>query len=134
MTQFLTPEEMKTLGVAPDVGPPVVGTPVGAQSPAPPVEGPCLPGWQRITEDTAVCRGPALFYGAILTSDGVGATEAIFYDGVNASGRRLFRLLALTTATLPLFFPVPIPLEDGLYVDVGSNLGDLFLIYAPLPG
>lgn len=93
-----------------------------------------LPGWQRITEDTVVCRGPVLFYGAILTSDGLGATAVIFYDGVNTAGRRLFRLLATATETLALLFPVPIPLEDGLYIDVGSNLGDLFLLYAPLVG
>jgi hypothetical protein len=134
MVQYLTREEAQSLGAAP----PEVGAPLAAPSPSPahpePVEGPCHLPFQRIEADTVISRAPVLFWGAILTSDGVGATEAIFYDGVNANGRRLFRLLALITATLPLILPKPILLEAGLYVDVGSNLGDLFVLYSPLPG
>ena len=55
-------------------------------------------------------------------------------DGPNASGRRLFQLLAPTTQSVFLVLPKPIPLEDGLYLDVGSNVGDLLVLYSPLPG
>jgi hypothetical protein len=134
MTQYLTPKEAQDLGVtaAADLAVAAGETP----SPRPPAPSPlpCFPGWQRITADTLLCRGPALLYGAVLTSDGVGTADVILYDGPNTSGRRLFQLLAPTTQSVPVILPAPVPLEDGLYIDVGSNVGDLFILYAPLPG
>jgi len=134
MTNFLTPDEQKTLGVAGGEwaqGP--APSPEGPAHPEP-VEGPCLPGWQRITEDAVVCRGPALFYGAVLTA--AAAVSAVFYDGVNASGRRIIGLetSAAVQVTVPALFPAPILLKDGLYVDVSAAPDDLLVLYSPLPG
>ena len=134
MTNLLSPEEAQRYGVAPPEGP-APAEPATTPSPTPaPYPPPCLPGWQRIAADTLLCRGPLLFYGAILTA--AAAVSAVFYDGVNANGRRLFGLetSAAVQVCVPALFPVPIPLKDGLYVDVSAAPDDLLVIYAPLPG
>jgi len=134
MTNLLSPDEARQYGVAPPEGPaPDVGAPLAAPEPAP-YPPPCLPGWQRIEADALLCRGPVLFYGAILSA--AAAVTVTFYDGVNIAGRRLFGLetSAAVQVCVPALFPVPIPLEDGLYVDVSAAPDDLLVIYAPLPG
>jgi len=85
--------------------------------------------WQRIAADTFVTRGPIRLYGVLLTSDGVGTADVTLYEGANTSGRRLFQLLAPIAQSVPLMLSVPIELEDGLYLDVGSNVGDVFVLY-----
>lgn len=134
MTNLLSPEEAQRYGVSPSEGP--APAEPGTPAPPPPVEypPPCLPGWQRIAADALVCRGPVLFYGAILAA--AAATTVIFYDGVNAAGRRVCGLETSVgfQVCVPALFPVPIPLEDGLYVDVSAAPDDLLVIYAPLQG
>ena len=88
--------------------------------------------WQRITADTFITRGPILLYGVVLSSDNVGAADAALYEGRNTSGRLLFTMRAPQTQTTSVIWATPIHLADGLYIDVGSNVGDVFILYAHL--
>jgi hypothetical protein len=85
--------------------------------------------WQRIAADTFVTRGPINLWGLILTDDAVGAADVTLYEGANTDGRRLFTLRTIQNQSNPCFFPVPILLEDGLYVDVGTNVLEAFILY-----
>jgi hypothetical protein len=90
--------------------------------------------WQRITEDTVLGRGPILFWGAVLSHSA--NASAIFYDGVNASGRRVFSLRTVTSVveTVSAILSKPLLLEDGLYVDLSAAPEDLLVLYESLPG
>lgn len=93
-----------------------------------------MKGWQRITADAVVGRGPLKLYGVLLTDDGVGNADATLYEGANAGGRRLFTLKTLQHTTRPLTFPDGLHLQDGLFVDVGTNVLEVFLHYETLEG
>jgi hypothetical protein len=111
---------------APEPAPP----PGPAPAPAPYTWNPHI-AWDRLTADNRVVRGPVLFGGALLTSDGVGAAGATFFDGMNASGRRLFRLNAPSGETKEVIFTAPILLTVGLFIDVGANVEDVFALFSP---
>jgi len=91
-------------------------------------------GFQRITADAQVGRGPLRVFNIVLTDDGVGNADATFYEGANASGRRLFTLKVAQHHTRPLTFSKGLHLQDGLYVDVGTNVLEVFVLYESLEG
>jgi hypothetical protein len=116
--------------LAPATEPEPASPPGPAPAPAPYTWNPHI-AWDRLTADNRVVRGPVLFGGALLTSDGVGAAAATFYDGMNASGRRLFRLNAPSAETKEVIFTAPILLTVGLFIDVGANVEDVFALFSP---
>jgi hypothetical protein len=76
-----------------------------------------------------------LFYGkgewgafVLLTSADEG--DVTVYDGLDAqSGKQLAKLQAGDSAPLPFTFPEPVPVDRGLYVDVGSNVTSILMVY-----
>jgi len=89
--------------------------------------------WQRFDGNDCVSRGPVLFHGFILNPDTLAAAGVTFYHGVNSSGRPLFRAVTPATQSLPVFFPKPLYLEDGLYLGAIANIDNVLVLYEPLP-
>lgn len=91
-------------------------------------------GWQRVTASCKVCRGPVKLSGAVLSH--TATANAVLYDGANASGRPVLTLHTHTDVikTVPVMFPEPITLEDGLYVALSTTVDALLLIYEPQEG
>lgn len=116
--------------------PPAETSPPAGEGPTPgaappPALPPCRAGWRYVSADTAVARGPVDYWGAILTGDGGGVADVTLYDGANASGRQVLTLWASTVESRIALLPIPITLEDGLFVDVGSNVTGVFVLYVP---
>lgn len=91
-------------------------------------------GWQRITADAQVGRGPLKLHNVLLTCDGVGNADITLYEGANTGGRRLFTLKALQHQSNTFPLPGGLLLQDGLFVDVGTNVLEAFIVYEPLEG
>jgi hypothetical protein len=107
----------------------------GAEAPPPPPPGGPAPlGWRRVTADGQIARGPVDLWGFILTGDGVGVADVALYDGANTSGRAVLDLWASTVESKVVLLPRPMPLEDGLYIDVGSNVTSLLVLFEPRRG
>jgi len=87
------------------------------------------PGWERLTADDQAARGPLLFGGIILTSDGVGAADVTIYDGQEVTGGRRFSSFKVASGLTGVFTWPPLLFLRGLYVDIGSNVADLVAIY-----
>jgi hypothetical protein len=73
-------------------------------------------------------RGPVYWWGYIACTDGVGNSQARFFEGVNASGRRMFDSRSISTENQAVMFPVPVYLERGLFVDFLFNQQEVFIL------
>lgn|SRR3990167_4892650 len=89
--------------------------------------------WKRITQDERVATGPLVFAGLLLAADGVGTADVTVYDGADAGGRQFATFRTPTSRTESHGLPVGAHFSQGLFVDLGSNVEECVVFYAPLP-
>ena len=91
---------------------------------------PC--GWDRFTEDTLVTERPCWLYGVVVSDNAAGVT--VVFDGRNANGRRMFSLRTILSVveTLSVMFPHPLPVRNGLFVDIPAGVDDVLVAWRPM--
>lgn len=116
-----------------EVSPPYSPAETGPE-PTPGLSPPCpWSGWERITADALLSRGPVLFRGLVLSD--AAAIVATVYDGLNALGRPVcsVQTVAAVTQTVPVLLDPPILLQNGLFVALSAVPDDCLVLFAPLP-
>ena len=93
-----------------------------------------LSGWSVVTEDRLLNEGDSILYGLCVLSS-AGGGDVTLYAGLDASsGRKIGRFEGANNQSNPIPFPKPIPCENGLYVDVGSNITEVLVFWSPVVG
>lgn len=88
--------------------------------------------YDPVTADTILTNKPCLLFGLIVLASVAGGDVTI-YDGQDAvAGRKVGRFEGPADESVPILFPHPIPLNNGLYVDVGSNITEVGIYWLPL--
>src|SRR3990167_562385 len=88
-------------------------------------------GWERVTVDTLLYPKPVLLGGLGLLVSVTGG-DAPLYDGQDATaGRQILRAEGIADQSTPVIFPWPLRCEGGLYVDVGSNVTEVLVLWVP---
>jgi hypothetical protein len=88
--------------------------------------------YEWITADGLVASGPIVLRSISVVSDGVGAADATIYDGISDDGQTVAKITALSGDTRTLSFGDGIILPTGLYVDVGSNVTGVSIVWDAL--
>jgi hypothetical protein len=91
-----------------------------------------LPGWRRVTGDEQVFEGAGELYSVtgILVAGGKVAT---LYDAVGAiTGRELKVLYCVANTDGILRFAPPLPIAQGLYLDLEASVVDVLVQYREL--
>lgn len=89
--------------------------------------------WARVTADALVCRGPCLFYGAVILASAAGG-DASIYDGHHAEeSRKLVTLKGDANISNAVIPPVALGLGEGLFVEIGANCDEVTVFYTPTP-
>ena len=85
-----------------------------------------------ITADQQVVSGPLRLLAVTLVATSAGAADCTLYHGRGTDGVKLavLRTGASTSRNLPL--PRGVDLDQGLYVDVGSNVEGVVVVWEPL--
>lgn len=91
--------------------------------------------WANISADAIISREPAWLVGVVVTNDDTnGAGDATVYHGTTTDGRKIGKFKAIRYETKPVKFPFPgLPCPHGIYVDVGSNVDNVLVIYRMMP-
>lgn len=85
-----------------------------------------------ISADRLVSTEPCLLHGAVILCSAAGG-DATIYDGHDASvGKSILPLKGPANESVPVFPPEPIFCARGLYVDVGTNVTSVTVIWEPL--
>ncbi len=88
-------------------------------------------GWARVTGDKIVNAGPMILWGIVLRVSTTGG-DVTLYEGLDTESGRLidtFEGIANESRPVNLF---GLRLDRGLYVDVGSNVDSLLVIWDPV--
>ena len=88
--------------------------------------------WANVTYDLCLVRKPVKLFQVILTDDGVGVADVTIRDGHNDGGKVVSIVRTLQNATLQLNAEEGITLNQGLFIDVGSNVGSCLVRYRAL--
>lgn len=87
--------------------------------------------WTRLTADAVISERPARLLGLVLLVSATGGGVTV-YNGVDAtSGHRIARFEAVANESLPVMFPEPLVCDRGLFVDVGSNVAEVLILWEP---
>jgi len=82
--------------------------------------------------DRLISTEPCLLHGAVILCSSAGG-DATIYDGHDASsGKSILPLKGAANESNPVFPPKPIFCARGLYVDVGSSVTSVTVIWEPL--
>jgi len=86
-----------------------------------------------ISADRLLSSEPCLLWGAVILCSVAGG-DATIYDGHDAvSGKPVLPLKAGANASIPVPLVQPIFCGQGLYVDIGSNVTSLTVIWEAVP-
>jgi len=96
------------------------------------IDDPKRVGWKWCTVDQLVSPGPCFLLGIMLTASSAGAATATIRNGHNTGGEIVCVVGASASWTVTFPPQSPIYLDKGLFVDVGSNVtGVLVMYYQP---
>jgi hypothetical protein len=90
-------------------------------------------GWRRLTADDIVQEGKAVLYGLVIRTSVTGGDVSI-YDGLDASsGRFIDTFEGIANESRPISFgPRGIHIDRGIFVDIGSNVDSVLVLYDPV--
>lgn len=84
--------------------------------------------WIRITGDQVISPNPTRIGSVILSPDGDNnKADATFYDGESTSDPRLLTIRTGSGVTKVINFQPYLQTQRGLYVDIGSMVGEVFI-------
>lgn len=88
--------------------------------------------WTRVTHDQVISKVGCEVVYALLTA-GQSATAATLYNGDGTGGDPGPTIEAEADHSKQMSPAEPIYFSRGLYVDVDSNIGSLFIMWRPIP-
>jgi hypothetical protein len=87
--------------------------------------------WQCVTADGILNKGPTELIYAYLEPSAAGA-DATFYDGFDADGKKIATIVASVKTSRPLAPKEPVFCDVGLFVDIGTNVASVLVLYKAL--
>ncbi len=87
---------------------------------------------EKVTADRRLVQGRTLLFGVVVNTSVTGGDVSL-YEGQDAeSGRLIGTYTGEANISNPIMFPVPLPLERGLFVDIGTSISYVTVIFQPL--
>lgn len=87
-------------------------------------------GWTVLTGDGAVVKSAAWLHGLVLLVSTTGGDVTV-YAGQDTSGQKIGRFEAIADQSTPVMFNPSIECDSGIYVDVGSNVTEILILWSP---
>lgn len=85
-------------------------------------------GWTHLVADGSCGRGRCILFGIIIRVSVAGAAVTV-YDGQDASGRLVAVIEAAANLSWAVEFAGGLRIEDGIYVDLGTNVDDVLVVW-----
>lgn len=90
-----------------------------------------MAGWTNTSVDCVVTTRPAVLYGIVLLTS-AGGGDVTVYEGQDAeTGRKIGRFEGANNQTRPVRFGPGLDCDRGIFVDVGSNVTEVLVIWSP---
>lgn len=89
--------------------------------------------YKHLTGSQVISPSPTTVVSVAVTSDGGGVADITLYNGESTNDDRLIKLKAGNDSTRSIRFSFGLYLSKGLYVDVGSNVESVLIVYDSQP-
>jgi len=87
--------------------------------------------WLNTAVDTLVSRDPGGFHGCVLLASSAGG-DVTFYDGTSSAlGHKVLQVKGAANTSMKVLFKTPLWCPRGLFVDVGSNVTEVLVLWEP---
>ena len=88
-------------------------------------------GWTNVTGDTLITTSPGYLNGVVVLASVAGGDVTV-YDGRDATnGRKVGTFKGAANISRPIIFTPSLLCENGVYVDVGSNITEALVLWCP---
>lgn len=87
--------------------------------------------WRYVTADTCVEKGACELVYALLVPS-ASTTDSALYKGTDANGVKICDLKVAVVTDLEFSPPVPVYCDGGLFVDVGTSVTGIFVMWRKL--
>ncbi len=87
--------------------------------------------WVCAKVDDVITNGPGFLVDAVIASNSGGVADAKLYDGYSTSGKLILPLACKDDDMESINIQVPIYYQQGLYINIGSNVGGVLLHWIP---
>ena len=89
-------------------------------------------GWMNVGADNQVREGPCLLAGLVVLASVTGGDVTLYEGNDASSGRKIGKFEGVANVSNPIMFSPPLPLQRGLFVDVGSNITEVAVLFKPV--
>jgi len=80
--------------------------------------------------DTVLTRRDALIYAVVLTATSGGVADVTIRAGIDSSGKTMLKLKAAADSTKCVMLYAPLRCRNGIFIDVGSNVDLVTVVWA----
>lgn len=87
--------------------------------------------WAYVAADVCLARGPCELVWAYVVPTAA-TTDSALYDGTDTQGEKITDLKVADVAGGDFAPPVPVYCDKGLYVDVGTSITGIFVLWKML--
>jgi len=87
--------------------------------------------WTYIEKDSVVSDQPSLLFGVIVNGSSNGAYVDLYAGQDADSGSKIARVQVLANVSWEIFMARPVVCGRGIYVDLGTNIDSVTVIWAP---
>lgn len=82
--------------------------------------------------DALLREGPGLLLAVHVTPTGTNIGTVVMYDGVDTNGRKMIDVRTAVGLSLTCELQYPLTFNEGLYLDVGSNVDSCVITWLPI--
>lgn len=86
-------------------------------------------GWAWVTNSVKLKDEKALLWGLMLLTSVTGGDITVYSGHDSGSGRLVCRMEAIANHTEDVMFVKPLLLEGGLFIEIGSNVTGVLVLY-----
>jgi len=86
--------------------------------------------WTNITADARITSSAALLHGLVILASVTGGDVTV-YAGQDVGGRKIGRFEGVADHSRPINFRPAIECDSGIYVDVGSSITEVLILWEP---
>ncbi len=87
--------------------------------------------WTNITDNARITTHAAKLHGLVILASTTGGDVTV-YAGQDDGGRKIGRFEGVADHSRPINFRPPLECESGIYVDVGSSITEVLVLWEPV--
>ena len=88
-------------------------------------------GWTRLQGSAMISNGPVVVHGLVVKASAANSQTTLYNGNDATAGLPVIIVEGPANESLPITFPAPLRLENGAYVNLGTNVEEVLVVWDP---